>query len=96
LLFTGYTLREPYVSDRQRLREPLLLALIVPSFVSALVLFFVLPSCGHGGGANDFLSVGQSTWAIVHDGAGLLIIALMALHLVLHYPYLRHLDRHLA
>ena len=76
--------------------DTLLLVLFVPSLVSALVLFFVLPSGGRGGGLGVLLSVERSTWAAVHDYAGLLFIALMVLHLVLHYRYLRHLDRHLA
>ena len=59
-----------------------------------LVLFFVLPSGGRG--AGTFLSVHRSIWASVHDYAGLLFIALLVLHLVLHYRYLRHLDRHIA
>ncbi len=75
--------------------DSLLLVLFVPSLVSALVLFFVLPSGRHGGGPNVFLSVERSTWAAVHDYAGFLFIALVVLHLVLHYRYVRHLDRHL-
>jgi hypothetical protein len=74
--------------------DTLLLIVFVPSLVSALVLFFVLPSGGRG--AGTFLSVQRSTWATVHDYTGLLFIALLVLHLVLHYRYLRHLDWHLA
>jgi hypothetical protein len=72
-----------------------LLVVFVPSLVSALVLFFVLPSGGGRGGAA-FLSIPRSTWATLHDYAGLLFIALLVLHLALHYRYLRHLDRHLG
>jgi hypothetical protein len=72
-----------------------MLIVFVPSFVSALVLFLALPS-GGGRGGDTFLSVQRSTWATVHDYAGLLFIALLVLHLVLHYRYLRHLDRHIA
>ncbi len=71
-----------------------LLIVFVPSLVSALVLFFVLPSGGRG--AGTFLSVERSVWVTVHNYTGLLFIALLVLHLVLHYRYLRHLDRHLA
>jgi hypothetical protein len=71
-----------------------MLIVFVPSLVSALVLYFALPSGGRGGGV--FLSVQRSTWSTLHDYTGLLFIALLVLHLVLHYRYLRHLDRHLA
>jgi hypothetical protein len=71
-----------------------LLVVFVPTIVSALALFFILPSGGRN--AGTFLSVPRSTWTTVHDYAGLLFIALLVLHLVLHYRYLRHLDRHLA
>jgi hypothetical protein len=40
--------------------------------------------------------VQRSTWVTLHDYAGLLFIALLVLHLVLHYRYLRHLNRHIA
>ena len=70
--------------------------LFVPSLVSALVLFFVLPSGGRSGGSGVFLSVGRSVWVTVHNYTGLLFIALLILPLVLHHRYLRHLNRHLA
>ncbi len=73
-----------------------LLVLFVPAAISALVLFFALPSGGGSGGSAVFLSVQRSTWLTVHNYTGLLFIALLILHLVLHYRYLRHLDRHLA
>jgi hypothetical protein len=75
--------------------DTFLLIVFVPSLISALVLFIVLPS-GGGRDGGTFLSVQRSTWATVHDYAGLLFIALLVLHLVLHYRYLRHLNRHLA
>jgi hypothetical protein len=70
--------------------------LFVPSLISALVLFFVLPSGGQGGESAVFLSVERSVWVTVHNYTGLLFIAFLIVHLVLHYRYLRHLDRHVA
>ena len=72
-----------------------LLVVFVPTLLSSLVLFFVLPSGGGRGGAT-FLSVPRWSWETMHDYMGLLFIAVMVLHLVLHYRYLRHLNRHLA
>ncbi len=76
--------------------DTILLVLFVPSLISALVLFFVLPSGGRGGGSAVFLSVERSVWVTVHNYTGLLFIVLLIVHLALHYRYLRHLDRHLA
>jgi hypothetical protein len=68
--------------------------LFVPSLISALVLFFALPSGGRD--AGTFLSVQRAVWVTVHNYTGLLFIALLIVHLALHYRYLRHLNRHLA
>ncbi|HIH02795.1 MAG TPA: DUF4405 domain-containing protein [Methanoregulaceae archaeon] len=79
---------------RRGIQNAVVDTILLVVFVPSLVLYFVLPSGGRG--AGTFLSVQRSTWATVHDYAGLLFIALLVLHLVLHYRYLRHLDRHLA
>ncbi|MEN6518668.1 MAG: DUF4405 domain-containing protein [Methanospirillum sp.] len=79
---------------RRGIQNAVVDTILLVVFVPSPVLYFVLPSGGRG--AGTFLSVQRSTWATVHDYAGLLFIALLVLHLVLHYRYLRHLDRHLA
>lgn len=77
----------------------LLVAFVIVA-LSSLVLFFVLPSGGLGwrGGTgaaalNVFLGVARSDWVDFHEIAGIVFIALMAVHTLLHIPYFRNIGR---
>lgn len=79
----------------------LLVAFVVVA-LSSLVLFFVLPSGGPGwrGGTgaaslNLFLGVARSDWVDLHEIAGIIFIALMVVHTLLHIPYFRNIRRSL-
>ena len=46
---------------------------------------------GTGLGQQVFLGIARNTWADVHTYLGLLFIALVALHLILHWSYIKGL-----
>ncbi len=80
-----------------------LLVVFVIVALSSLVLFLVLPSGGGGWGhagtgpvvasLNLFLGVARSDWVDLHEIVGMAFIALMAVHTLLHIPYLRNIRR---
>lgn len=51
--------------------------------VTSIVIWLFMPS----GGA--FLGVARHTWATVHYDLGLLLIVLVAVHLALHWGYIK-------
>ncbi|WP_214019679.1 DUF4405 domain-containing protein [Methanoculleus sp.] len=66
----------------------------IPSIVSGLVLYLVLPSGGgRGGGWELFLGIPRNQWVIMHDNSSLVFAALIIIHLLLHWKFLRHIDR---
>jgi hypothetical protein len=73
----------------------------IPVAISGFVLFFVFPSGGFQGGRNPlytdvFLGITRNDWIAVHDVLGMVFILLMAIHIVLHWRYFRHIDRYLG
>lgn len=61
----------------------LLITLIITS-VSALVIFFFLPSGVRQGGYQEALGITKHTWLILHNWAGLSFIILAIIHYILH------------
>lgn len=69
--------------------------------LSSIVLFFFLPSGGGGWGwvhagtgatnLRVFLGVTRGDWVDLHNITGILFMALMAVHIVLHIPYYRNI-----
>jgi hypothetical protein len=60
--------------------------------LSGLVAWLVLPSGGYRGGRNPFygatlFSLTRHEWNDIHLWAGLTLIAILAIHLVLHWPW---------
>jgi hypothetical protein len=73
----------------------------VPVAISGVVLFFVFPHGGFQGGRNPlyadvFLGISRNDWISVHDYLGLAFILLMAVHILLHWRYFRHINRHFS
>jgi len=60
----------------------------VPSLVSGLVLFFVLPSGGGRGGSHAvYLGLFRDQWLTMHNYWSLAFSALIIIHLILHWMY---------
>ena len=64
----------------------------IPSLISGLVLYFVLPSGGGpGSGWTTYLSIARNQWVTMHNNSSLLFAALLIIHLVLHWMYFRNI-----
>jgi len=69
----------------------------IPSVISGLVLYLVLPSGGgRGSGWELFLDIPRSQWVVMHDNSSLVFAALIIVHLLLHWKFFRHIDRYLT
>ena len=56
----------------------------IPSLISGLVLYLVLPSGGgRGSGLSAFLGIYRNEWATIHDISSLIFAALLIIHLLL-------------
>ena len=67
---------------------------------SGVVLFFVEPSGGYQGGRNPawnsaVLGLSRTTWKDVHDYAGLVMVAGVVGHFVLHWNWMVCMTRNL-
>ncbi|RXE56825.1 hypothetical protein ABH15_01315 [Methanoculleus taiwanensis] len=80
--------------------DAIALILFIPSLISGVVLYVVLPSGGGGfrGGtsvasADIFLGIARSDWKDLHTYTSLAFAALIIVHLLLHWRYMRSLGR---
>ena len=55
--------------------------------VTGIVLFIILPS-GKRSGWETFLGITKAIWVDVHTWAGLIFIALVLIHLILHWKWI--------
>lgn len=70
---------------------------IIPSLISGLVLFFVLPSgSGRGGGLAAYLGISRDIWLNMHNYWSLAFSILLVIHLLLHWKFFRHIRRALG
>ncbi|MBN1194440.1 MAG: DUF4405 domain-containing protein [Methanomicrobiaceae archaeon] len=70
----------------------------IPSTLSGLVLFILLPAGGYQGGwnplyAESVLGVTRSGWVDIHNYSSLIFVAFIILHVLLHWKYYRYLRR---
>ncbi|MCX6692330.1 MAG: DUF4405 domain-containing protein [Methanoregula sp.] len=69
----------------------------IPSLISGLVLYLVLPEGGGwGSGWATYLSIPRNQWVTMHNYTSLLFAALLILHLLLHGKFFRNINRILA
>jgi hypothetical protein len=68
----------------------------IPSLITGLVLYLVLPS-GGGRGHNwsMYLGITRSQWVTMHNYTSFAFVALLILHLLLHVKFFRHIGRNL-
>ena len=66
----------------------------IPSLVSGLVLYLVLPSGGgQGSGWSTYLSITRIQWVTMHNNSSLVFAALLIIHLVLHWMFFRNIRK---
>jgi hypothetical protein len=66
----------------------------IPSLVSGLVLYFVLPSGGgQGSGRVLFLGIARNQWVTMHNNSSLVFAALLIIHLILHWMFFRNIKK---
>ena len=69
----------------------------IPSLISGLVLYFVLPSGGgRGSGWSTYLGITRNQWVTMHNNSSLIFAALLIIHLLLHWMYFRNIRKCLA
>jgi hypothetical protein len=72
------------------------LIMFIPSLVSGLVLYLVLPEGGgRGSGWATYLGIARNQWVTIHNNTSLIFAALLILHLLLHWKFFRHIDKSL-
>jgi len=70
------------------------LVLFIPSLVSGLVLYLVLPSGGgKGSGWTVYLGIARNQWLTMHNYTSLVFAALILIHLILHWYYFRNIRK---
>jgi len=66
----------------------------IPSLISGLVLYLVLPEGGgRGGGWVTYLGIARNQWVTMHNNTSLMFAALLILHLLLHGNFFWHITR---
>jgi hypothetical protein len=67
----------------------------IPSLVTGLVLYLVLPEgSGRGTGvAASYLGLARTQWVTMHNYTSLVFAALLIIHLILHWMYFRNIRK---
>ena len=68
----------------------------IPSLISGLVLYFVLPSGGgRGTGWILFLGIARNQWITMHNNTSLIFSTLLIVHLLLHWKFFWHINKYI-
>jgi hypothetical protein len=66
----------------------------VPSLITGLVLYLVLPSGGGRGNSYSlYLGITRTQWLTMHNYTSLVFAALLIIHLLLHWKFFRHVNK---
>lgn len=56
--------------------------------ITGIIIFIFLPGGIRQGRYQEFLGIMKSTWSLIHNYAGLLMIMLAVTHLILHWNWI--------
>ena len=66
----------------------------IPSLITGLVLYFVLPEgSGRGSSWATYLGIARNQWVTMHNYTSLVFAALLIIHLLLHWKFFQHVCR---
>jgi hypothetical protein len=72
------------------------LIIFIPSLITGLVLYLVLPEGGgRGSGWATYLDITRNQWVTIHNYTSLVFAALLILHLLLHWKFFKNISRNL-
>jgi len=72
-----------------------LLAAGLVETVSGFILWFVLPSGGGRRGLElTYLGISRHTWIDIHDWVAVALVAIVLVHLLLHWKWVLHMTKH--
>lgn len=61
----------------------------IPTLLSGVVLFWVLPEGGRFSGHAVFMGLSRHIWTTMHDWWGIIFSIIVILHLLLHWRFFR-------
>ncbi len=68
----------------------------IPSLISGLVLYLVLPSGGGRGNSYAlYLDIPRFQWLNMHNYSSLVFAALLIIHMILHWKFFRNIRKNL-
>ena len=68
----------------------------IPSLITGLVLYLVLPEGGgRGSGWATYLGITRNQWVTMHNYTSLVFASLLIIHLLLHWKFFRNINRNL-
>jgi hypothetical protein len=68
----------------------------IPTLITGLVLYLVLPSGGGRGNSYSlYLGITRTQWLNMHNYTSLVFAALLIIHLILHWKFFRNINRNL-
>jgi hypothetical protein len=69
------------------------LVTFIPSLISGMVLYLVLPEGGGRAGWATYLGVTRHDWITLHDYTSLAFTVLLIIHLLLHWKFFKNICR---
>ncbi len=66
----------------------------IPTLITGLVLYLVLPSGGGRGNSwVTYLGIARHEWVTIHNYSALVFAALLIIHMLLHWKFFRHIGK---